>query len=172
MSSRALSVIAWSQVCATALTTALVARPALAQSAAVAGGRIAYASHRDGNWEIYVMRADGSAQTRITHNDVQDRFPIWSPDGKRMLFGAQRGSGWELWVMDADGSSQRRLATSLAAKAARGWSPDGARIVFVKGIDRRSAIYTIHQRSGGGRRTGVVPGRFTHRVLVGARWQP
>ena len=30
------------------------------------GKRIAFASDRDGNWEIYTMNTDGSNQTRLT----------------------------------------------------------------------------------------------------------
>ncbi len=42
-------------------------------------GRIAFSSYRDGNWEIYVMNADGSGVTRITDNSADDRVPSWSP---------------------------------------------------------------------------------------------
>ena len=41
--------------------------------------RIAFYSYRDGNWEIYVMNADGSGLTRLTNNDALDLDPDWSP---------------------------------------------------------------------------------------------
>ena len=37
--------------------------------------RIAFHSNRDGNWEIYVMNADGSGQTRLTDNLAGDGGP-------------------------------------------------------------------------------------------------
>jgi Tol biopolymer transport system component len=43
------------------------------------GSRIAFESYRDGNFEIYVMNADGSGQTRITNNTANDESPDWSP---------------------------------------------------------------------------------------------
>ena len=43
------------------------------------GTRIAFASHRDGNWEIYVMNADGANQTNITNNPADDVYPLWRP---------------------------------------------------------------------------------------------
>jgi len=92
--------------------------------------RIAFASRRDGNWEIYVMDADGGHQTRLTTRAEQDRFPLWSRDGTKLAFGSQGRSGWELWVMDSDGGNARHLYTGIAAKAPRQWSPDGTRIVF------------------------------------------
>jgi hypothetical protein len=41
--------------------------------------KIAFASDRDGNHEIYVMNADGSKQKRLTNNPARDRWPCWSP---------------------------------------------------------------------------------------------
>ncbi len=41
--------------------------------------KIAFVSDRDGNWEIYVMDADGSNPTSLTNNPADDFFPAWSP---------------------------------------------------------------------------------------------
>lgn len=41
------------------------------------GTKIAFASDRDGNWEIYTMNADGSNETNITNNPAQDEKPSW-----------------------------------------------------------------------------------------------
>ena len=41
-------------------------------------GKIAFSTSRDGNYEIYVMNADGSSQTRLTNNPATDGFPAWS----------------------------------------------------------------------------------------------
>jgi hypothetical protein len=43
------------------------------------GGVIAFTSERDGNFEIYVMNADGSNQRRLTNNQVLDGIPAWRP---------------------------------------------------------------------------------------------
>jgi Tol biopolymer transport system component len=43
------------------------------------GARIAFASERDGNWEIYTMNADGSQPQRLTVNEAQDLDPTWRP---------------------------------------------------------------------------------------------
>jgi len=39
---------------------------------AMTNGKIAFASDRDGNYEIYVMNADGSGQTRLTNNSSKE----------------------------------------------------------------------------------------------------
>jgi hypothetical protein len=41
--------------------------------------KLAFSSTRDGNAEIYVVGADGSAPTRITRNSVRDMTPAWRP---------------------------------------------------------------------------------------------
>jgi len=42
------------------------------------GSRIAFHSTRDGNFEIYVMNADGSGQTNLTNHYAEDHTPSWS----------------------------------------------------------------------------------------------
>lgn len=41
------------------------------------GSRMAFVSDRDGNFEIYVMGADGSGQARLTDNPADDIEPAW-----------------------------------------------------------------------------------------------
>src|SRR5439155_4743862 len=70
--------------------------------------RIAFASHRDGNWEIYVTDGDGAHQTRLTYRDAQDRFPLWSPDHTRMAFAWQLRWAGVVGVMNRGGSPRGR----------------------------------------------------------------
>lgn len=74
------------------------------------GRKIAFASERDGNSEIYVMNADGSNVTRLT--DAGGNFPAWSPDGRRIAFAS--GGGPDIYVMNADGSIVTRLTDAGA----------------------------------------------------------
>jgi len=50
-----------------------------------AGDRIAFASDRDGDLEIYTVRPDGSDLVKVTDNDIDDTDPAWlaRPAGKR-----------------------------------------------------------------------------------------
>lgn len=43
------------------------------------GSRIVFASRRDGNYEIYVMNADGSSPINITNDPGADIRPAWAP---------------------------------------------------------------------------------------------
>jgi len=50
------------------------------------GASLAFASHRDGNWELYLWSADDGSVTRLTTDLGYDGAPAWSPDGSRLAF--------------------------------------------------------------------------------------
>ena len=74
------------------------------------GARILHARGWCLNSDIYVMRADGSSSTQITH-DGTSGAPDWSPDDSLIVFMRCPESGTvEIWIMNADGSNPRKLA--------------------------------------------------------------
>jgi TolB protein len=87
-------------------------------------------SIRDGNWEIYVMNADGSNPINLTHNSSVDGRPDWSRYNWQLTFGSERDGNSEIYVMNADGSDVRRVTNLSRAASLPDWSPDGTRIVF------------------------------------------
>ncbi len=97
----------------------------------VSVARIAFESLRDANNEIYVMDADGSGVTRLTHNPGIDHAPAWSPDRRRIAFMSSRDGNLEIYLMNADGTGVTRLTNSNAEEWYPAWSPDGRRIAFV-----------------------------------------
>ena len=40
---------------------------------------IAFMSNVEGNWHIYVSRADGTNLRRVTEGDANHMFPVWMP---------------------------------------------------------------------------------------------
>jgi Tol biopolymer transport system component len=109
-------------------------------------GRIAFSSQRDGNAEIYVMNADGSDQTRLTHNAAFDGVPAVSPDGTKILFETKRdqNSEMEIYVMNSDGTGQVNLTNHPAWDHRPRWSPDGTRILFVSDRDGALDIFVMN----------------------------
>jgi Tol biopolymer transport system component len=95
------------------------------------GTRIAFTSRRDADQppvpleirEIYVMNADGSGATRLTHTDVRawNVNPAWSPDGTQIAFQSDREGANAIYVMNADGTNLTRLTSDSAGDAQPAW---------------------------------------------------
>lgn len=92
--------------------------PALAPD----GQTVAFMSRRDGNWEIYTIKADGSNLTRLTDDPAMDGLPTWSPDGRAIAFASNTGGNWAIWAITPDGREQKQILPMRA-------SPDG-RVFF------------------------------------------
>ena len=100
--------------------------------------RIAFASYRGGNWDIYVMNTDGSALTRLTNHPGRDFHPSWSPDSEHLAFEAVRQGNSEIYVMNSDGSGQTNLTNNPASDQEPAWSPNGKWIAFASDRDEVS----------------------------------
>ena len=123
----------------------------------VADGRIVFASNRDGDWDIYVMNADGTEVSRLANRNA-DSFapawtPAWSPDGKRIAFSSDRDNDYryDIYVMNADGTGASRLTDGTGDSSDPDWSPDGQRIAFSSNMD--GGDYEIYVMNADG--TGI-----------------
>ena len=139
------------------------------------GRRIAFTSLRDEldpnncraagcNWEIYVMNADGSGETRLTNSPGSDSGLSWSPDGTRIAFTTSRDGNSEIYTMNADGNGLVRLTNDPSDDASPQWSPAGDEISFERGSD----TYFVRP-DGTGERRLVSSGSFYNRSAV---WSP
>jgi Tol biopolymer transport system component len=113
------------------------------------GSRIVFASDRDGNGgsEIYVMNADGTNATRITHSVGSDQDPSFSPDGTKIVFTTDRSGGVnsEIYLINADGTNETNLTNHPDYDADPAFSPDGTRIAFRSDRDGvESEIYVMN----------------------------
>src|SRR5436190_1121274 len=101
--------------------------PQLSQTAANGGaGKITFQSNRNGNFDIFVMNADGSGVTQLTSHPFDEYLHLFSPDGSRIAF-ARCLVTCDIVLINADGSGER---TMLNDGFPGGWSPDGSRITF------------------------------------------
>jgi Tol biopolymer transport system component len=131
---------------------------------------IAFSSNRDagGNTEVYVMNADGSAQTRIFSNtNIFDGQPSWRPDGQKLAFTSLRDGNAEIYSMNVDGSGVARLTANTATDDDPAWSPDSSKIAFESFRDGNAEIYVMNP-------DGTGPTRLTNNTATDTQpaWSP
>jgi Tol biopolymer transport system component len=108
------------------------------------GQKIAFASDRDGDSEVYVMNANGSGLVQLTKNNGYDGRPRWSPDGSQLAFETDRDGDWDIYLMNADGSNPH--AVTVNAKSSdwmESWSPDGKWLVYASDADGDEDLFII-----------------------------
>src|SRR5829696_5492836 len=98
-------------------------------------GAIAFTSARDGQPEVFRMRANGSHQRRLSDTaGVANGAPQWSADGQKIVFTnhpAFKEIGSEIYAMDSDGSDEVNLTDDPAWDSDPSWFPSGDRIAYV-----------------------------------------
>jgi Tol biopolymer transport system component len=112
------------------------------------GSTIAFETNRDGDFEIYSVRADGTGLRNLSRSATsEDRLPAWK--GDTIAFISNRGhpsvgNEYDLYTMSADGTSQRRRAIDAHPYSGVSWSPDRKEIAFASGREcLRWGIYVL-----------------------------
>ncbi len=100
------------------------------------GKSIVFVSDRSGQWNVWLMNSDGSAQRRLTDGHSQASSPAWRPDGSEIVFATDRESGmrnWtDLWKISPAGQQPGPLIqTPTFKELAPAWSPDGRHIAYL-----------------------------------------
>jgi Tol biopolymer transport system component len=82
--------------------------------------------------EIYIMRADGSGQKRLTTVNGYDGGPFFSPDGKRIVWRRfdEQGLIADVWTMNLDGSDARQVTNFRSMSWAPYIHPSGEYVLF------------------------------------------
>jgi len=96
------------------------------------GKELAYCADRNGNYDVYVIPAEGGVEVRLTTADGLDDGPEYSPCGKYIWFNSVRTGLMQVWRMKTDGSEQTQMTFDETRNA---WfphvSPDGEWVVFL-----------------------------------------
>lgn len=86
------------------------------------GEAIAFVS-RDGNFDVFTVRPDGTGLTRITQGMGDNEDPSWSPDGDYLAFSSTRAGGSHIWMATRDGVHQVQLTQGGGGYTNPSWSP-------------------------------------------------
>lgn len=72
------------------------------------GSKLVFHSNRNGDFDIFMMNADGSGQVAVTADQHSDGFPVFSPNGERLAITRDReiwtipARRWSDWMANAD----------------------------------------------------------------------
>ena len=132
------------------------------------GSRVAFASDRSGDTEIWVANIDGSSPVQLTslHAPLAGS-PRWSPDARWIVFGAMVDESGGAFVISAEGGAPRRLTPPGVMALVFAWSRDGKSIYFEGNPGGNWAIWKIPAQGGDSVR--VVDG-FECRESADGRW--
>lgn len=93
-------------------------------------GKIVFHSNFDGDNEIYLLTSE--RLTKITDNEWNDEFPVWSPDGTKIAYSADPKGNYDIFIMDSDGSNIKPVTSSSKDETEPSWYPDGKKINFTE----------------------------------------
>jgi Tol biopolymer transport system component len=112
-----------------------------------AGDRVAFASIRNGNRNIWTSGLDGTDARQVTSGIAIDERPAWSPDGSTIAFLSSRGDTRAIWVVNADGGALRRVIEAQALNTVT-WSPDGREIAYAAPAGPVPALFRVPVAGG------------------------
>ncbi|PKL33497.1 MAG: hypothetical protein CVV40_00635, partial [Planctomycetes bacterium HGW-Planctomycetes-2] len=153
--------------------TQLTADPANDAMPAVSpdGSRVAFASNRAGNWDLYVMAATGGQAVQLTSDSAHELHPSWSPDGSMLAYCrlGEASQRWEIWVTEVDKPAVRKFLTQGLFPD---WHPAGNKILFQRSRDRGDrffSIWTIEYVSGDAQSPTMIASSDTA-AIINPRW--
>jgi len=94
-------------------------------------GTIYFDSNRNGNFEIYRMKADGSELKQLTYDgNINNVAPDLNADGTKLAFFSDRDGNYEIYTMNENGDNVQRITSNPADDVNPVFSPDGSKILF------------------------------------------
>jgi Tol biopolymer transport system component len=97
------------------------------------------------NWQIFMVRSDGSGLRALTRGPQPALDPAWAPDGRRLAYTRQDKNGrWRICLTSLSDRSSHCVTNSGFSDTQPNWSPDGRWIAFVRQKPFGSAIWIMH----------------------------
>jgi TolB protein len=118
---------------------------------------------------LFVIRADGTGERRITEDSFNDYSPAWSPDGSRLAFERHAADGEvDIYTIASDGTELQQLTQTSGYDGDAAWSPDGTKIAFVHWKGGGHRVYVM-DADGSNRRILADP---SGAEVVAPVWSP
>ena len=106
------------------------------------GSLVAFASNRNGPWDIFILDLNSGEIEQFTDTYAYDGNPTWSPDGQWLAYESYRVNNLEILIQDINRTSgEIPLTNHPGADFAPNWSAQGRLIVFVSTRNGRQEIW-------------------------------
>jgi Tol biopolymer transport system component len=107
------------------------------------GSRIAFASNRNGAYDIYQKASSGVGSEDLLLKTSAWKYPYdWSPDGRWLVYGLPTGQ-YDLWLLPLAGEEHRpvRYLASQFPKSQARFSPDGRYVAYTSNESGKNEVY-------------------------------
>jgi TolB protein len=119
--------------------------------------QLAFASNRNGYWDIYLLNLVGGETIQLTDTSEFDASPSWSPDGLWMAYESYVEDNLEILIRSVNPNEEPiRLTTNIAADYSPAWSPLGRQIAFVSTRGGKSQVWLANLDESGENRYVVL----------------
>jgi len=97
------------------------------------GNKLAFSSHRNGYWDLYLLDLGGGGLLRLTDTSEYDAAPAWSPDEAFIAYESYVNGNLDIFIHSATapGDPPLQLTQDPAADTSPAWSPLGRQIAFI-----------------------------------------
>jgi TolB protein len=106
------------------------------------GGRVAYASRREGAWDLFVLDLASGQFQRLTDAGGYAGHPTWSPDGQWIAYEGYQDGDFDIWIHHLGGDQADIQLSHPGMDTSPAWDPvSGRRIAFVSDAAGAADIY-------------------------------
>jgi TolB protein len=106
------------------------------------GSQVAFASNRNGPWDIYILDLNSGEIQQFTDTYAYDGNPTWSPDGAWLAYESYHVNNLEIMIQDINRTSgEIPLTNHPGADFSPNWSKQGRLISFVSTRNGRQEVW-------------------------------